>query len=140
MNALFNSETIYDIPESIKLEPASTEKIILLRKTDLEQDGKTLLDQIMSALNWVEKEDYKVILLNTGDYLQLASIIPNDKSPLIISFGLEAKDLMLQISAPYYHKLEFENAALIRSHSLEELKKDKANKGALWTLIKEYKK
>lgn len=141
MNYLYNSETIYQIADAkqVVTNLLSFSKFIFCRQTDLSDGGAQLLEQIMGALNWSKDVDYTIIELDNVESLNFSSCLQSDDK-LILSFGLEEKELCLQAQAPYYAKARFENATLIRSHSIKELKANKEHKGALWSAIKEFKK
>lgn len=141
MNHLYNSETIYRIEDAVRVdsEKLAFSKFILCRQTDLSESSRKLLDQIMGALNWSKEIDYTIIELRDTDSINFSSCLHGDDK-LVLSFGLEEKDLCLQAKANYYTNARFENATLIRSHSIEELIENKDYKGSLWAAIKEYKK
>lgn len=141
MHYLYNSETIYKIADAKKMDSDKNHSIILLcRNSDLSNGGSELLAQIMGALNLSLEEDYTMIVLNDTEAFDFSSCLQNGHSNLVFSFGLEEKELCIQAYAPFYSKARFENATLIRSHSIKELKENKNYKGSLWSVIKEYKK
>lgn len=141
MNQLYSSDTIYKIPNSRHRasEEVLQSMLVICKKSDLENGGKDLLLQIIGALNWKVDEDCSVLALDNNESISVASYLEND-TKLIISFGLEEKELCLQAYLPHYVIGDFENGAIVRSHYIQELLKNKEYKGALWSSIKQYKK
>jgi len=141
MDPLFDTESIYEFPDATLLDIGQVDKhLVLCLKDDLENGGKEKLLEIVKAINWDIDTNLELVHLEENESILLSSGLPSKRNRrIVLSFGLKPKDLCLQCPLQYYQHINFENATLIFSHSMQELLISKQHKSSLWNTIKSFK-
>jgi len=140
MNELFIEEKIYAIPAAVKLDPQfAHQHLVICRKSDIDNEGKNKLSEILNAINWKAGSNLQLVELEETEQVQLFTGLVKKDKRIVISFGLSPMELGLQTPLQFYVPFVFENAIVVFSHSVQELMNNKQFKGSLWNTIKKYK-
>ena len=110
------------------------ELLIVAKAIDLTPENRKTLSDMLNAIKY-NLEDSTMILLDEGESVSINSYLHQHDIKKVISFGLSAKDIGLQIAAGAYRLIEMEELNLVFSHTLRDLNADKQKKIALWRTI-----
>lgn len=140
MSSLFQYENLVKLPET-KSElpdvlPSSPRTAVILPNNDLNEDTKSFIFKIISAIKLNPENDILLCKLDNYETLQLAELVDTHKLDFVITFGIHADTLSLQNKFNPFHWHRYEQFVLLACPSIDEIQNDKNQKGNLWNALK----
>ncbi|HMP31675.1 MAG TPA: hypothetical protein PKD85_18885 [Saprospiraceae bacterium] len=120
--------------QQTKVSPSDKKTLIILQSDDYQSDlVQKTLSGIAKALGLSLEQDIELFLFERDQPTNLGSVMHNFEKVLI--FGVNPRQIGLQIDAKIYKIYMFENFKLTIAHPLSTIANDIKTKQVLWKIL-----
>ncbi len=140
MSPLFQYENLVKLPETKselpKLISSKPKTVVILPNNDLNEATKSFIFKIISAIKLNPEKDILLFGLEEAKPLQLSDLIETHCLDYVITFGLNTEHLSIQNHLFNFHWHRYEQFVLLPCPRIDDIQKDKNQKGQLWNALK----
>lgn len=115
----------------------SNQNVFVIKESDNTDANITFLSKILKAIQLDLNSNASLVILKNDRKGSIMEYLESNKEYNIVTFGINAKSLNLQINTFLYKKVPIQNINLLFAHSLQDLQNDVPKKKKLWSELQE---
>lgn len=129
-----DSKQAFEAGDDLKI---SNNNVFIIKESDHSESNITFLSKILKAIQLDLNANASLVILKNDHKGSLMEYLDSNREYNIVTFGINAISLNLQINTFLYKKVPIQNINLLFAHSLQDLQNDVPKKKKLWSELQE---
>ena len=115
----------------------SSKILVISEQWEDNKENAQLQINIFKAIGFSYPQDFLVLSITNTTYFKLIDLLESTQIDFVMTFGVPLNRLCLQYESKDFQVIQVKHVKVITSCSFKALQESKANKAALWSVLKD---